>query len=222
MPNEILSSIKGILQVDSLTVVNGRVKYSERFMVGAKPALITFDRMQVLAEGIANHGDPGAAIAIHAQATFMKAGTMNILMSIPVVSPECSFKYSGSLSKMDVSTLNHSLRPPTRYASSRVSFRRHHSTSRLLQGRASGSVRAIYRDLHLAVINEHTGSEKGFFDGISSFYINAARIRRDNVPDKSGTMKIGEVNYTRKRDDPFLRFAWAALRTGVKDVTVFK
>ena len=74
-------------------------------------------------------------------------------------------------------------------------------------GRASGNVRAIYRDLHLAVINEHTGSEKGFFDGISSFYVNTVKIRGNNVPDKSGSMKIGEVKYTRKRNDPFLQFA---------------
>lgn len=61
MPNEILASIKGTLQVDSLSVINGRVQYGERFGVGSKPAFITFDSVQVLAEGIANHGDLGAA-----------------------------------------------------------------------------------------------------------------------------------------------------------------
>jgi hypothetical protein len=50
MPNEILSSIKGILQVDSLSVINGGLRYGERFGVGSKPAFITFDSVQVLAE----------------------------------------------------------------------------------------------------------------------------------------------------------------------------
>ncbi len=222
MPNEILSSIKGILQVDSLSVINGRVKYSERFGVGSKPAFITFDSVQVLAEGIANHGDPDAAIVIHAQGTFMKAGTMNILMTIPVVSQEFSFKYSGSLSRMDISTLNSFFETANQVRIKSGVLQTASFDISVASGRASGSVRAVYRDLHLAVINEHTRSEKGLFDGISSFYVNTVRIRRDNLPDKSGMMKIGEVNYTRKRDDPFLRFAWSALRTGVKDATVFK
>ena len=41
------------------------------------------------------------------------------------------------------------------------------------------------------------------------------------VPDKSGSLKIGEVNYTRKRDDPFFGFAWFALRNGVRDIAGF-
>ena len=39
MPNEILSSIKGTLQVDSLSIMNGRLKYGERFELGSKPGL---------------------------------------------------------------------------------------------------------------------------------------------------------------------------------------
>jgi hypothetical protein len=38
------------------------------------------------------------------------------------------------------------------------------------------------------------------------------------VLDASGVMKIGEVKYTRKRDDPFFGFVWVALRSGVQDI----
>jgi hypothetical protein len=222
MPNEILSSLKGTLQVDSLSVMNGRVMYGERLGVGLKPAFITFDSVQVLAEGIANQGDPGDVIVIHAQGTFMKAGTMNILMSIPVVSPELSFQYSGSLSRMDISTLNSYFETANQVRIKEGVLQTASFQINVVSGRASGGVRAIYRDLKLAVIDEHTRSEKGFFDGLSSFYVNTVKIRKNNVPNKSGLMKIGEVNYTRMRNDPFLGFAWSALRTGVRDVTVFK
>jgi len=39
MPHEILSSMETLLQVDSLSVMDGRIKYGERFMVGATPSL---------------------------------------------------------------------------------------------------------------------------------------------------------------------------------------
>jgi hypothetical protein len=85
-------------------------------------------------------------------------------------------------------------------------------------GQARGRVRAIYKDLAIAVLNKQTGSEKGLGNRVVSFFENAFRIRSSNAPDASGAMKEGKVNYTRKPDDEFLQFAWFALRSGVLDV----
>jgi len=221
MPNQILSAIQGTLQVDSLSIMNAEVKYGERFAVGSNPALITLDSVQVLAEGIANHGDPGAASTIRAQGNFMKAGKMNMLMSIPVASPEFSFQCSGSLSRMDLSALNSFLETAEQIRIKTGVLQTATFEINVASGRASGNARAVYRDLILAAINKHTGSEKGFSDGIASFIANTFKIRGTNVMDKSGSIKIGEVKYTRKRDEFFLEFTWFALRSGVKDVVGF-
>jgi len=218
MPNEILSSIKGTVQVDSLSIMNGQLNYSERFAIGSKPGLITLSSVHVLAEGIANHGKPGAALVIHARGSFMKAGTMHMLMSIPVASPDLSFQYSGSLNRMDLSALNSFLEPAEQMRITAGILQEATFEINVASGHASGNVRAMYSDLTLAAINRHTGSEKGFFDGISSFFANTFKIRGTNVPDKSGLMKIGEVEYTRQREEVFTEFTWFALRSGVMDV----
>jgi hypothetical protein len=216
-----LSSMQGTLQIDSLSIMNGRLKYGERFVVGSKPALITFDSMQVLAEGIANHGDRSAALVIHARGSFMKAGTMHMLMSIPLATPDLSFQYSGSLSTMDLSVLNSFLEPAEQIRITAGVLQAATFEIKVVSGCASGNVRASYSDLTLAAINRHTGSEKGFFDGISSFIANTFKIRGTNVPDRSGSMKIGEVNYTRQQDEVFSEFAWFALRSGVMNVVKY-
>jgi hypothetical protein len=221
MPNEFLSSIKGTLRVDSMSIMNGRLKYGERFAVDSTPAWVTFDGMRVLAEGIANHGSRGAAIIVHAQGNFLNAGTMTLLMSIPIASPEFSFHYSGSLGKMDFSALNSFLETAEQLRVKTGVLQEATFEIAVDSGHASGNVRAVYRDLTVAAINKYTGSEKGFSDGIASFIANTFKIRGTNVPDKSGSIKIGVVNYTRKRDDPFFRFAWFALRSGVRDVVGF-
>jgi hypothetical protein len=221
MPNEMLSSIKGALQVDSLSITNGQLKYGERSAVGSEPALITLDSMQVLAEGIANHGDPGAALVIRAQGSFMKAGTMHMLMSIPVASPEFSFQYSGSMSRMDLGALNSFLEPAEQMRIKGGVLQEATFEIKVVSGHASGNVRAVYRDVSVAAINKHTGSEKGFIDGIASFIANTFKIRGTNVVDESGSIKIGDVKYTRKQDEVFLQFTWFALRSGVGDVVGF-
>ena len=221
MPNEILSSIKETIQIDSLNIRNGNLKYGERFMVGSKPALLTFDSMQVVITGIANNGADGDTMVIHAEGQFVKSAKMSVGMSIPVSSPEFSMRYSGSLSRLDLRRLNDWLGPSDQTRVKSGILQGATFDINVSSGRAGGSVRASYRDLTLAVINKNTGSEGGFVDGIASFVANTFKIRGTNVPDESGAMKIGLVKYARKQDDPFFGFTWFALRSGVGDVVGF-
>jgi len=79
----------------------------------------------------------------------------------------------------------------------------------------------MYRDLAIAFRNSGTGSERGAYNRITSYIANETKIRGTNMPDKSGSMKIGEVKYTRKQDDTFLQLVWFSLRSGVGDAVGF-
>lgn len=221
MPNEGLSSINRITQIDSINFINGRLKYAERYIIGSAPAELTFDSVHLSAEGITNHADPGATTVVQAHAKFMKASTMKLLMVIPLISPEIKSRYSGSFDAMDLSRLNsfleigEDLRIKSGILQS-VTF-----DISMIGGHSSGTVRAIYRDLYIATLNRRTGSERGTVNRIKSFIVNEMKIRETNMPDKSGSIKIGEVNYTRKRDDTFLQLVWFSLRSGVGDVVGF-
>jgi hypothetical protein len=221
MLNEGLSSINKITQVDRLNIMNGRLKYAERYIIGSPPAEVTFDSIQMLAEGITNHGDPGATAAIHGQGNFMKTSTMKILVVIPVASPEISFRYSGSLDLMDLTRLNSFLEVGENLRIKSGILQNATFDVNVTEGRASGTVRVMYRDLTIAFRNSRTGSERGAYDRIISYIAKATRIRGTNMPDKSGSIKIGEVNYTRKPDDTFLQLLWFSLRSGVGDVVGF-
>ena len=102
--------------------------------------------------------------------------------------------------------------------SSPAAPKRRRSKSTVTAGQARGRVRAIYKDLEIAVLDKQTGSEKGLDNRVASFLANVLKIRNANAPDASGAMKEGEVNYTRRPDEQFQQFAWFALRTGVLDV----
>ena len=143
---------------------------------------------------------------------------MNVQMSIPITSPELSFHYSGSLKAMDLTRLNafpdiaEHLRiksGSTQEASFEVD---------VIAGQARGRVRGAYQNLDIAILDQQSGTEKRLDHRIASFLINELRIRSSNAPHASGSMKEGEVNYTRRPGDEFQQFAWFALRTGVLDV----
>lgn len=218
MVHEALAAIHRPLQVDSLTITNGYLRYGERVVAGAAPGVLTFAAVNMSVEGIANRGEPSAAIRIRAQSEFMNAGVLKLLMTIPVASPDFSFRYSGSLGPMDLTRLDAFLEIAEHTRIKSGSVKEAAFDVDVTAGRARGRVRAIYRDLKIAFLDTQTGTERGFANRVSSFLANVFTIRESNTPDKSGSMKEGEVNYARNPKDEFLQFAWFALRTGVLDV----
>ena len=148
----------------------------------------------------------------------MNAGTMKVLMTIPITPRDFSLHYSGSLSAMDLTRLDAFLDIAEHIRIKSGSAQEATFEVDVRAGRASGRVRAIYKDLDLALLNKQTGSAKGINNRVISFFTNVLKIRNSNAPDASGSMKEGEVNYTKRPEDEFQQFAWFALRTGVMDV----
>jgi hypothetical protein len=218
MVHEALASIRQPLQVGSLSITNGHFEYCERLAVGADPAVLTFGAVSLFVEGIANRGEATAAIQLRGQSDLMNAGTMKVLMTIPIQPPDFSLHYSGSLSAMDLTRLDAFLdiAEHTRIKSGSVQEAAFEID--VTAGQARGRVRAIYKDLEMAVLDKQSGTEKGFDNRIASFLMNELKFRNSNAPDAAGSMKEGEVNYTRRPDDEFQQFVWFALRTGVLDV----
>jgi hypothetical protein len=215
MVHEALAAIRQPLQVDSLSITNGHLTYRERVVAGADPGVLTFATVNISAEGISNQGDASAAILIRAQGDLMNAGVLKVLMSIPITPPDLSLHYSGSLSAMDLTRLDAFLdiAERTRIKSGRAQEAAFDID--VTAGKARGRVRGIYRDLEIAVLDKQTDTAKGFGNRIASFLTNALKIRKSNASDESGSMKEGEVNYTRRPEDEFIQFEWFALRSGV-------
>lgn len=221
MPHEIFTLMEQTIALDSVNMWNASLKYAERSAGNSIPGVITLDNMQVSVTGIANHSDTNTVAAIRAKGQFMKSTDMTLLLSIPLSAPEFSLRYSGSVGRMDLRALNSFIESAEQV---RIKAGVLHAATfdiRVAAGRASGNVRAVYNDLTLAAIDKQTGSDKGVLDGIASFIANTFTIRGTNMPDTSGSTTIGNVNYTRQRDDPFFGFAWFALRSGVGDVVGF-
>ena len=218
MVHEALAAIRHPLQIDSLNITNGHLTFCERVVAGADPGVLTFAAVNMSVTGIANRGAPTAAIQLRGQGDLMNAGTLKVLMTIPVTSPDFSLRYSGSLSAMDLTRLDAFLDIAERTRIKSGSAQEATFDIIVTAGQARGHVRGIYKDLEIAVLDKHTDSEKGLGNRVDSFLANLLEIRSANLPDASGAMKEGVVNYTRRPDEEFQGFAWFALRTGILDL----
>jgi hypothetical protein len=198
MVHEALALIRQPLQVESLGITSGHLRYAERAVAGADPGVLT-------------------VIALRAQGELLNAGALKVLMTIPVASPDLSLRYSGSLGPMDLTRLDAFLENAEHIRITSGSAKELSFEIDVTAGQARGRVRAIYKDLKIAFLDKQTGTEKGLGNRFDSFMTNAFKIRNSNAPDASGSMKEGKVSYTRDPKNEFLQFTWFALRSGVLD-----
>ena len=196
MVHEALAGIRQALRIDSLSITNGRLRYCERVVAGAEPGVLTFGAVSMTAEGITKRAEGSAAIRVQAQGDLMDAGRLKVLMTIPITPPDFSLHYSGSLSAMDLTRLDTFLDIAEHTRIKSGSAKEAAFDIEVNAGQARGRVRAIYRDLVIAVLNKRTGSAKGLENRVVSFFANELKIRPSNAPDAAGSMKEGEVSST--------------------------
>lgn len=217
MVHEALASLQPPLQVDSLTLTNGHLRYCTRLGVGADPAVLTFGAVSMSVTNIANRGDATAAIQLQAQGDLMDAGTLKVRLSIPIAPPDFSLHYSGSLTAMDLTRLAGYLDIAEHTRITSGSVKEAVFDIDVKAGEARGSVRVNYEHLMIAVLDKKTGTEEGLNNRIASFLANVLKVRTSNAPDASGSVREGKASYTRSPEDEFLEFLWFALWSGVRD-----
>jgi hypothetical protein len=194
MVHEALAAIRQPSQLDSLTISNGHLTYCERLVVGADPGVLTVTALNMCVEGIANRGAASAAIRLQGQGDLMDAGTLKVQMSIPIAPGNFALHYSGSLSAMDLTRFNAFLEIAEHTRIKSGSAQEVAFEIDVTDGLASGRVRAMYKDLEIAVLDKQTGTEKGLGNRVTSFLTNALKIRNSNYPSASGLTKEGVVN----------------------------
>ncbi len=218
MVHEALAAILKPLQIDSLQVDGGSIKYSEQVVAGGNPGVLTFTAVGLSVENIANRGRAEDAMKLQGQGNLMGAGTLKLLMTIPIMPTNFSLRYSGSLGAMNLTNLNAFLDidAHTRITSGFVNEADFEID--VAGGQARGQVRGTYQKLEIAILDKKSGSANGIEDRITSLLANMLRIRSSNNPELPGSAKKGKVEYTRRPDEEFLQFLWFALRSGVLDI----
>jgi hypothetical protein len=111
--------------------------------------------------GIANQGAATAAIELQGQGDLMSAGTLKVLMSIPITPADFALHYSGSLSAMDLTRLD-------AFVELAEHVRIHSGTAQeaafdieVHAGQAIGRVQAIYDDLKSRCLTSRPAPKRG-------------------------------------------------------------
>ena len=222
MPNEMMSKINKQIGIETLSIMNGKLKYGEIYAYGATPAVVIFDNLQINADGIYNYGTRRNSTVMHVQANFMQSGIMKLDIMLPLSSSKFSFKYSGSLGKMEINKLNPFLEHSEYIRVDSGVIETVAFDIRVNSGHATGTMKAVYKGLKISVLDKKTGSDKGIIKQAASLIMNQLKIRSENIAGNRIAYKMSKVEYTRQSTNSFIQFLWFSLRSGVLDVLFIK
>lgn len=220
MPNEELASIKQLIQIDRVEIMNGRVRYAEQRVADGPPGQLTFDNIDLTGQGIGNRIAAPSTTRLHGVSRFMNAGRLELALTIPADLSDFNLHHTGSLSAMDLTALNGFLPFAEHTRISNGFLEQANFDIQVASGQASGQLEAIYQDLKIALLDLPSGSAQGIRERVGSAIANHLKLRTSN-PGKSGVVKIGEVNYNRQPGNNFLQYLWFAVRSGVAAVVGF-
>jgi hypothetical protein len=222
MPNEILSAMRATLHIDSVEVTDGIVNYAELYPYSARPAGLRWTGVRLGAAGISNRQTPADSSAhIEASGMFQDSARMVVSMEMPLAKREFSLSCHGGVDTLRLTSLNSFLEVAERIriTSGVADNIRFAMTAR--NGGSSGTVHPVYHDLEIEMLAKESGRSGGIVQKVGTMLADIFKIKDDNVSYKSGGGREGPVQYTRKPGDPFFKFLWFSLRSGLGPVVGF-
>lgn len=213
LPQEILHGLSFPVFINSVSIENASVRYSEIAENATETGYIEFTDLDAQ---LLNTTNVDSLIAKNSNWTLlantrvMDAGELDVSFQFPM--NEDYHTITGQLKQMNAMDLNHALEPiaSVRIESGNISGMRFEM--RVNKTEAFGFLEVIYDDLKISVLDGETG-DKNLRSRITSFLANSLKIKKENLADNP---RMGAISYQREPDKSFFNYWWKSLRTGLK------
>jgi hypothetical protein len=224
-PQAWIAEIERGIWVDSVVIQGGEIVYREHKPRHAKPAVMTFGRLGVVATNvrhIAGRRSTRDRVTLSASAWLQNAGKLDAQFVVPLDAPSFTMTYRGRLGAMPATGFNAFIEEalPFRLDKGRVESITFAAT--VTNGVARGTVVPRYRELAVQVTGEGSRGILGAGGvigdaarGIATAVGNWTQVRPDNPGAGEGAPRAGPIVHVFTPDETLPAFLWKSLRGGL-------
>lgn len=220
MPHRAFQLIPWYVRIDSISLGDGEIDYSERADDGARAGKVRFVHSRGVVRNITN--DPRLmtvetpAVAELA-AEIEGQSPITATIQLPLLSQKFDLAFNGEVRDFRGTILNPMFEnlegiKINSGSASRISF-----DVRISDGRCTGRLVAPYTDLAAEMINKDDKSQS-MLDKLKSIFFDWTTLRDNNLPGDPDDYEVGAIDYVAQPGDPFFKVVWASLRSGIFDV----
>lgn len=219
LPHEAVAKINTKFHIDSMRIHQSRVVYATRHPFVPEGA-IRFEAINGLVENVSNFPERmtrETPLRLNASTRLMGNALVRAELTMPLLSPSFDMTFKGTLSGLDVTTLNHFLEPEARVKLESGTVESVSIYCTVSKGIGRGRVVPRYSNLRMLVLSEDRRKKRGFMEGLKTFVANRFGVKSEN-PEKDKPLRDAQVQYVRKRDESIFEYIWQFIWAGMKKV----
>lgn len=212
VPQEMVRKIKSQFHIKEITVLDARIVLTTRV-----PGLdydISFDHAYISAENFSNDTafmSNAHPLEIWAESRFMEQAPIKMKMNIPLLSNTFEADYSAVIHSLPLDALNPLIEH--QHVGIKSGYLKSANIRSVIRnGIAEGYVKMQYDDLEVKVMDKESGKTRKLVSKLANLFVNDENLL-DN--DGSTAFIIGEINYTRNRQEDLFGFMWHSIQTGL-------
>ncbi len=211
---DLLYNYRGLINIDSIGLLNGKVTYAEHDENAAQPGSVHFDQIHSTFYKITNdsiYKTEEAFLVIKTNALFMGTGKLNFLMKSRLFDDEYLFTMNGSVAEMQAQELNPVLEYTAFMTATTGRISSMHFNFTANTNHSNGEMIFLYDGLSIEVKNDEAGALKG---KVLSIIANMALM--DSNPLPGDQVRTGIIDFERDPEKSIFNYCFKSVLSGVK------
>ncbi|MBU2651839.1 MAG: hypothetical protein KKA81_12960 [Bacteroidetes bacterium] len=223
LPVSMLNSITIPLRIDSVRLIDGKIRYYEHVEGSKYPGEVYFSRINGTIENVVNRG------MIEANDSMMKAlitgrlmgeGILNAEILFPLHAENDTFQLSASLGNMDLTSFSEMTRNLFG-----VEIKKGWGSARTLKlngnnDYSTGELLFPYEKLRISLYNREKGKKRGVSSELLAFLANELVLKSNN-PRLLRNLKTGTIYAKRDYRKSYFNFVWKSTLCGIESTLGF-
>jgi hypothetical protein len=207
----------GILNIDSIGIINGNITYTEHVDKASEPGMVSFKKINAKIYKITNdsiYKTENASLEFKADALLMGKGKLAILLKAGIFNHNNTFSVNGKLSGLEAKELNPMLENNAFiYATSgKIETMNFNFTANNTE--ATGKMTLLYHGLDIAIKNKQTDDTTAIKEQILSLIANIKVI--DSNPIQGEKIRVGIIYNERDPERFLFNYCFKSILSGIK------
>lgn len=213
LPREMITQIPISLNIDSLSLADGNIRYSELQPKAQEEGFIEFANLSATLKQLTNIEENwanGKTPSLNVKADVMERAQLSAQFSFSMDSNNQHI--TGSLEPMDMKVLNKAIQPMAFVRIDDGRILGLNFDMNLTKERASGNLTLLYEDLKISLLDRESNKET-FGNKVTSLLANTFKVKSKNTGDDP---RVGKIEFERDKTKSVFNYWWKSLLSGLK------
>ena len=218
---DMIYSFPGLLRIDSISLLNGDITYSEHAEKANVSGILTFNDINATISNITNdvkYKTESTSLSLKAKGMLMGKGKIAIFLKSRVYNVNNCFSVTGTLSGLELLELSTFIEKSSSIYVTSGTIDNMNFSFLADNKKASGTMTMLYHGLDIAVKNRQTGDTTALKEKIISSIANIKLKDSNPLPNKD--VRIGIIDYERDPERFLFNYCAKAIMSGIKSSLV--